>query len=162
MSPETTSKTKGCEKDYSVYMGWMYNQAGTYTFICGFTFSILTLLIINLPNPDSIISQGIMIFFTILFDLLLYVILLIGVEALQFCDNVPPFTKNLRMCYILSDTVIVLWGFSVPLIFLLWGIVYLAVLSAIIWTLFMIVSNFTVRRPFKRYRGITKGKRDIE
>ncbi len=161
MPPETASKTKGCEKDYSAYMGWMYNQAGTYTFICGFTFSILTLLVINLPNPNSLRSQVIMVFFTVLFDLLLYVILLIGVEALQFCGNVPPFTKNLRTCYILSDFVIVLWGFSVPLIFLLWELYYLTVLSAVIWTVCMIISNFTVRKPFKRYRGIIKENKDL-
>ena len=156
MTAETTTQQQECKKDYGEYMGWMYNQAGTYTFVCGFTFTILTLLIINLPNPDSILSQSIMIFFTILFDMLLYVILLIGVESLQFCDNVPPYTRNLRVCNILSDFVIVLWGFSVPLIFLLWSHLYLAILSAIIWAIAMIIANFTVRRPFKHYRKVVR------
>jgi hypothetical protein len=150
------------EKDYSDYIGWMHHQSSTYVFICGFTFTILTLLVINLPNPNTILTQSIMLFITILFDLLLYVILLIGVESLQFCKDIPPFGRSLRLCNFLSDLVIVLWGFSVPLIFLLWNIVYLAVLSTIIWIIFILISNFTLVKPFKQYRKILKVKRDTE
>lgn len=60
-----------------------------HIFLCGFTFTILTLLVINLPDPNTLISQLILLFITVMFDLLLYLILLINVEALQFCRNVP-------------------------------------------------------------------------
>lgn len=154
MPLETDSKTQKCKKDYSDYIGWMHDQSSMYVFICGFTFTILTLLVINLPNPNTVLTQSIMLFITILFDLLLYVILLIGNESLQFCSEIPPFTKNLRVCNFLSDLVFVLWGFSVPLIYLLWKIYYLAVISTIIWIVLMVIGNFTVRRPFKQYRKI--------
>jgi len=162
MSPETKSKMQECEKDYSSYMGFMQSQKGTYAFICGFTFTTITLLIISLPNPNSVLSQLIMLFLTIVFDLLLYLIMLIGIESLQFCKDIPPFRRSLQLCDNLSNSVFVLWGFTVPLMFLLWDLVYLAILSTISWIILMIISNFTIRKPFKQYRGIKKVKKDAE
>lgn len=162
MSSETNLiKMQECQKDYSSYMMWMQNQKNQYTFICGFTFTTLTLLIINLPNTiNIIIAQSIMLFLTIVFDLLLFLVLLIGVESLQYCKNIPPYTKASHLCQNLSNIVFPLWGFSVPLIYLLWDFIYLAVVSAIIWILLMVVSNFTVRKPLKQYRRVTEIKGD--
>ena len=150
------------EKDYSTYMGWMQSQKGTYAFICGFTFTTITLLIISLPNSKSVLSQLIMLFLTIVFDLLLYVILLIGVESLEFCKDVPPYNKTLRVCNTLSDLGLTLWGFTVPSMFLLWDLVYLAILSTVIWIIMIIITNFTVKKQFKQYRGIMKFKKNTE
>ena len=150
------------EKDYSTYMGWMQSQKGTYAFICGFTFTTITLLIISLPNSKSVLSQLIMLFLTIVFDLLLYVILLIGVESLEFCKDVPPYNKTLRVCNTLSDLGLTLWGFTVPSMFLLWDLVYLSILSTVIWIIMIIITNFTVKKQFKQFRKITKLKKDAE
>jgi hypothetical protein len=150
------------EKDYSTYIGWMQNQKGTYAFICGFTFTTITLLIISLPNPNSILSQLIMLFLTIVFDLLLYLILLIGVESLKFCKDVPAYDKSLNLCNNLTDLTFVLWGFTVPLIFLLWDLLYLAISSTIIWIIMMIITEVTVKKQFKQLRGITKFKKNTE
>ena len=117
-----------------------------------FTFTILTLLVINLPDPNTIVAQSILLFITVMFDLLPYLILLINVEALQFCKNVLTYGRRLQHCSSLSNIVMTLWGFSIPLVFLLWNIVYLAVVSAVIWVLFIGVSNFTIRKPFMQYR----------
>ncbi len=156
MYPKTNQKTQECEQNYSDYMGWMYNQSSTYAFICGFTFSILTILVIYLPKEtlNILMTQSILLFITILFDLLLYVILLIGVESLQFCKNVPPFEKSLQLCNNLSNLVLGLWGFSVPLIFLIQELNYLALLSIIIWIISIIIAYFTIGKRFKRYRKI--------
>jgi hypothetical protein len=162
MSPKTNSKIQECEKDYSTYMGWMQNQKGTYGFICGFTFTAITLLIISLPDPNSILSQLIMLFLTIVFDLLLYLILLIGVESLKFCKDVPLYDENLKLCNTLSDLVFVLWGFTIPLIFLLWKLHYLAISSTVIWIIFILISNFTIVKQFKQYRKITISKQDTD
>ncbi len=162
MSIETNLKMQDCEKDYSTYMGWMQSQKGTYAFICGFTFTTITLLIISLPNSKSVLSQLIMLFLTVVFDLLLYVILLIGVESLEFCKDVPPYNKTLRLCNTLSDLGLTLWGFTVPSMFLLWDLVYLATLSTVIWIIMIIITDFTVKKQFKHYRGITKFKKNTE
>ena len=114
MSSETNLKTQGCQKDYSTYIGWMHNQKGTYAFICGFTFTTITLLIINLPNPQSVLSQLIMLFLTVVFDILLYLILLMGMESLQFCIEIPPWDTSLKLCNTLSILGFILWGFTVP------------------------------------------------
>jgi len=150
------------EKDYSTYIGWMQNQKGTYAFICGFTFTTITLLIISLPNPTSVLSQLIMLFLTVVFDLLLYLILLMGIESLRFCKDIPPYDKSLNLCNFLTDVTFVLWGFSVPLIFLLWNLVYLAITSTIIWIILMTITELTIRKQFNRYRGITKFKKNTE
>jgi hypothetical protein len=150
------------EKDYSTYMGWMQSQKGTYAFICGFTFTTITLLIISLPNSKSVLSQLIMLFLTVVFDLLLYVILLIGVESLEFCKDVPPYNRTLRLCNTLSDLGLTLWGFTVPSIFLLWDLLYLAISSTVIWIIMIIITNFTVKKQFVQLRGITKFKKNTE
>lgn len=144
------------EKDYSTYMGWMQGQKGTYAFICGFTFTAITLLIINLPNPNDVSSQLIMLFLTVVFDLLLYLILLIGAECLKFCKDIPPYDKSSRFCNTLSNLSFVLWGFSIPLIFLLWKLTYLAISSTIIYIIFIAISNFTIIKIVKQYRKIEK------
>jgi hypothetical protein len=162
MSSETEMKMQKSEKDYSTYITWMHNQKNTYAFICGFTFTTITLLIINLPNPNSIISQLIMLFLTIVFDILLYLILLMGVESLQFCMKIPPWDKSLKICNTLSVVGFVLWGFTVPLIFLLWELIPLAVVSIIIWIILMTISQFTIVKKFKQYRKIPMGKKDTE
>ena len=150
------------EKDYSTYIGWMQGQKGTYAFICGFTFTTITLLIISLPNSKSVLSQLIMLFLTVVFDLLLYLILLIGVESLKFCKDVPTYDKSLKLCNTLSDLGFVLWGFTIPAIYLLWDLIYLAVFSTIIWIIFIVITNFTVKKQFEQYRGIKKLKRNTE
>jgi hypothetical protein len=150
------------EKDYSDFMGWMSNNTNIFIFMGGFTFTILTLLVINLPNPNTVMAQLILLFITIMFDLLLYLILLVGVESLQFCRNVPSFGKRLKFCSTLSNVVLVLWGFLVPSVFLLWNMINLAIITTIIWIVFIIINNFTIRKQNIRYRKITEIKRDIE
>ena len=162
MSPETNAKNQECEKNYSTYIGWMQSQKGTYAFICGFTFTTITLLIISLPNPNTVLSQLIMLFLTIVFDLLLYLILLMGVESLRFCKDIPPYDKSLRLCNTLSNLGFVLWGFTVPSIFLLWDLIYLAIVSTIIWIILMLITNVTIVKQFNEYRGITKFKKNTE
>ena len=103
-----------------------------------------------------------MLFYTIVFDLLLYLILLMGMESLQFCKDIPPYDKSLNLCNTLSDLVFVLWGFSLLLIFLLWDLVYLAVISTIISIVLMIICQFTIVKKFRQYRKIPKLKRDTE
>ena len=97
-----------------------------------------------------------------MFDLLLYIILLIGVESLEFCKNIPPYNKTLRLCNTLSDLVLTLGGFTVPSMFLLWGLEYLAISSTVIWIIMIIITYFTVKKHFVQLRGVTKFKRDTE
>jgi len=153
-----STKIQECEKDYSPYMGWMQGQKGTYAFLCGFTFTSITLLIISLPDQQTILSQLIMLFLTIVFDLLLFLILLIGVESLYFCKDIPPYNDSLKLCNTLSDLAFVLWGFSVPLMYLQWKMVFLAVISTAIWIIFILMSYFTIVKRFNQYRGIQKFK----
>ena len=131
----------------------MQGQKGTYAFICGFTFTTITLLIISLPNSKSVLSQLIMLFLTVVFDLLLYVILLIGVESLEFCTNIPPYNKTLRLYNTLSDLGLTLGGFTVPSMFLLWGLEYLAISSTVIWIIMIIITYFTVKKHLYNYEG---------
>jgi hypothetical protein len=162
MSPEKKSEIQESEKDYSEYISFISNQKSTYSFICGFTFTTITLLIMNLPNPNSVLSQLIVLFLTIVFDLLLYLIVLMGVESLQFCRNVPAYRRRMQFCDALSNVGFSLWGFSIPSMFLLWNFISLALVSTIIWIIVLIISYFTARKHFKEYRKITKVKRDTE
>lgn len=154
MSPETNLQEG--EKDYSTYVGWMQSQKGRYEFIAGFTFTTITLLIISFPNSKSVLSQLIMLFITVVFDLLLYLVMLIGIESLEFVKNIPPYNKTIKLANTLSDLTLTLWGFTVPLMFLLGGFEYLAILSTVIWIIVVIITYVTLEKLYVRLRRVKK------
>jgi hypothetical protein len=47
------------ENDYSEFMAWMSNSTNMHIFLCGFTFTILTLLVINLPYHGCAIDLAV-------------------------------------------------------------------------------------------------------
>ena len=156
MPSETDLKMRESEKDYSTYVGWMNSQKGRYEFIAGFTFTAITLLIISFPNSKSVLSQLIMLFITVVFDLLLYLVMLIGIESLEFVKNIPPYNKTIKLANTLSNLTLTLWGFTVPLMFLLGGFEYLAILSTVIWIITAIITYVTLEKLYVRLRGVTE------
>ena len=153
MSPETNLHEG--EKDYSTYVGWMNSQKGRYEFIAGFTFTTITLLIISFPNSKSVVSQLMLLFINVVFDLLLYLVMLIGIASLEFVKNIPPYTKTIKLANDLSNLTLTLWGFTVPVMFLLGGFEYLAILSTVIWIIVAILTYVTLEKLYVRLRRVT-------
>ena len=127
------------------------NLGSIYALICGFTFTTITLLITRFPNPTETRIQLVLLFLTVIFDVFVYLITWNNTEGIQYCSFVPPITRRMRIFNALTTIGLVLWGFSVPAMFLLWDLNLLATVAALIWIFGIITSYFTVYKNLQEY-----------
>jgi hypothetical protein len=127
------------------------NLGSIYALICGFTFTAITLLITTFPNLMEPRVQLVLLFLTVIFDVFVYLITWNNTEEIQYCSFVPPINKSMRILTALTTIGLVLWGFSVPAMFLLWDLNLLATVAALIWIFGIIASYFTVYKNIQDY-----------
>ena len=140
------------EKDYSDYIQHMSSFNSVASVFAGFTFTILTLLLTQLPDPSSIMSQLTLFFLGVLFNLLAFLVGWNTINNIYFCRNVPPLTKRLAIFNWLSVLSYSLLGVSIVLMFLLWNLIYLALALAVVWALFIIATYIFTYRPLLEFR----------
>ena len=140
------------ETDYSDYIKHMSSFNSEFTFIAGFTFTTLTLLITLLPDPSSIMAQLTFFFLAILFDLLIFLVSWNTINNIYFCRNVPPLTKRLAMFNWLLFLCFNLSGVAIILVFLLSDLIYLAIASGIVWALSVIANFIFTYKPLLEFR----------
>jgi len=140
------------EKDYSDYIKHMSSFNSVASVFAGFTFTILTLLLTQLPDPSSIMSQLTLFFLAVLFDLLAFLVSWNSINNIYFCRNVPPLTKRLAMFNWLSVLSYSLLGVPIVLMFLLWNLIYLALALAVVWALFIIATFIFTWKPLMDFR----------
>lgn len=128
------------------------NLSGVLSLFCGFTFTAITLLITVLPDPNSFLSQFTLFFFTVLFDLFLFLLAWATTTLIRFCEHVPfnmiQHSGILHWVLILS---IGLWGVAVVLMFLLWNLIYLALASGVVWALANTVAFIFIMKPYWKF-----------
>jgi hypothetical protein len=143
------------KSDYSEYRRHVISLASVMTFLAGFTFTIITLLLSQLPDLSSVIFsvsflwQFTLFFLTVLFYLMLFVVFyslvisIILVRDLLPKGTMPIAAKIYNIAYTLIWVVI---GIPLILMFLLWNLYYLALAAAIVWILVIIIMiSFVVR-----------------
>jgi hypothetical protein len=135
----------------SDFMHHLANLGSIYALICGFTFTTITLLITTFPNITEIRVQLVLLFLTVIFDVFVFLITWHNTEEIQYCRFVPHITIRMRILDTLTTIGLVLWGFSVPAMFLLWELNLLAIVTALIWVFGIIASYFTVYKNIKEY-----------
>lgn len=118
----------------------------------GFTFTILTLLLTQLPDPSSIMSQLTLFFLAVLFDLLAFLVSWNSINNIYFCKNVPPLTKRIAVFNWLSVLSYSLLGVPIVLMFILWNLIYLALALAVVWALFIIATFIFTWKPLMNFR----------
>jgi hypothetical protein len=133
------------------FVSHMANLGSIYALICGFTFTIITLLITAFPNPTETRIQLVLLFLTVIFDIFVYLITWNNTEEIQYCSFVPSITKRMRIFNALTAVGLVLWGFSVPAMFLLWDLNLLAIVATLIWIFGIVASYFTVYKNIQKY-----------
>ena len=127
------------------------NLGSIYALICGFTFTAITLLITMFPNPAETRSQLVLLFLTVIFDVFVFLITWNNTEEIQYCSFVPPINRSMRILSTLTTIGLVLWGFSVPAMFLLWNLNLLAIVTTLIWIFGIMLSYFTVYKNIQEY-----------
>ncbi len=142
MSNENTS--------YSEYFGHNTTVGSVLSLFCGFLFTSITILLTSLQNKEGMLAQVTILFLTLIFYFSLYVLLDNLEMAFHYIKNSPPLTLKVKPFFFLL-LIFYLFGTSTVLMFLLFNLLHLAVVSAVIWALFVVASvNSTVKRFFKQ------------
>jgi len=84
------------EKDYSDYIQYASSSASVLSLLSGFTFTAFTILLAQLPDPSSIISQFTLFFLAALFYIFITLLAWLHTfQMIRYCKNVPPASKGL-------------------------------------------------------------------
>ncbi|MEM2147668.1 MAG: hypothetical protein QXJ94_03585 [Candidatus Bathyarchaeia archaeon] len=140
------------EKNYSDYVKHLSNLMSGMLFLAGFTFTVVTILLTRLPNPNVMQSQLILLFFTVFFYLLIFLASHFAIEVIYYCGCVPYLSKRTNITNALVVLVIILVGFALPLLFLLWDLTSLATISSLIWLFFAIAIFLFIYMPYQKWR----------
>jgi O-antigen/teichoic acid export membrane protein len=146
-------------KDYSDYAQNLANVMNGMLFFAGFTFTVVAILLTSLPNPRSMQSQFTLLFLTAIFYLTVFLAIFLLIDITRHIEKVPPLNRQRRIVNALVFLTFLLIGLAFPLLFLLWDLIMLAIISSVVWLLFAISILFFIYMPFQRRRA-EKGKPD--
>ncbi|MFW9913155.1 MAG: hypothetical protein ACFFEU_11820 [Candidatus Thorarchaeota archaeon] len=144
------------KKDYSDYISFLTNGVNIISLFAVFTFTVITLLVTQLPNPSLLIAQVILFLLALIFELLLFYISWSYWYVLYFCERVPPMTTSARITTFLAFTMYQLLGIVIILMFLLLNLTSLALAALLIWVIFLVLTYVLVYRPLTRFRETRK------
>ncbi len=138
------------KNSYSDYFAHNSVIVGVLSLFCGFLFTSIAILLTSLQSRGSMLGQGTILFITLVFYFSLYVLLDNLEMAFHYIDDIPPLTLKVRPFFNLL-LVFYLFGFSTVLMFLLFDLFYLALISGVIWAMIILYSiNTTVKRFYKQ------------
>jgi hypothetical protein len=115
--------------------------------ICGFIFTAIILFLTTLPNPSEIFAQATLLFLTITFYLSLYVLIDNLEMGFHYIEKIPPLTLRVAP-FFWTVIIFYLFGTATVMMFVQYGLFYLAIVSGAIWAIMVIISMFTVVKPF--------------
>lgn len=108
------------EKDYSDYIKHLSNMGNMYSFLSGFMFTAITVLITRLPDPSSIMAQLVLFFMAVMLDIFVFYMGSFYQGVVYLCKNIPSYSGRKNLFNLLSDASVILGlGGSTVLLFLL-------------------------------------------
>ena len=135
---------------YSEYFEHNTTIGGVLSLFCGFLFTSITILLTSLQNKEGLFAQTTILFLTLIFYFSLFVLLDNLEMAFHYINNIPPLTLKVKPFFFLL-LIFYLFGTSTVLMFLLFNLHFLAVISGVIWLLFVVASiNSTARRFYQQ------------
>lgn len=60
------------EQDYSDYIKYLSNMGNMFSFLTGFMFTAITVLVTRLPNPNSVVAQIALFFMATMLDVFIF------------------------------------------------------------------------------------------
>lgn len=143
------------EKDYSDYIKHMSNLVSGMFFIGGILLTVITLLLTQLPNPSTLMSQLVLFFLLVGFNLTGFLATYLTIDVIYLCKDIPPYSSKYRIINMLMFVVATFWGLSVTLLFVLFNLTYLALASLVVWTLTFTANYFLMWKPVQKFRKTT-------
>jgi len=138
------------ETSYSEYFSHNSTIVNVLSLFCGFIFTSITILLTVLQNKGGTLAQATILFLTLIFYFSLYVLLDNLEMAFHYIKDIPPLTLKVKPFFYLL-LIFYFFGTSTIFMFLLFDLIYLAVISALVWMIIVITSvNSTVKRFYKQ------------
>ena len=138
------------ETSYSEYFSHNSTIVNVLSLFCGFIFTSITILLTVLQNKGGTLAQATILFLTLIFYFSLYVLLDNLEMAFHYIKDIPPLTLKVKPLFYLL-LIFYFFGTSTIFMFLLFDLIYLAVISAVVWIVVVIMSvNSTVKRFYKQ------------
>ena len=135
---------------YSEYFSHNSTIVNVLSLFCGFIFTSITILLTVLQNKGGMLAQATILFLTLIFYFSLYVLLDNLEMAFHYIKDIPPLTLKVKPFFYLL-LIFYFFGTSTIFMFLLFDLIYLAVISAAVWIVVVIMSvNSTVKRFYKQ------------
>jgi hypothetical protein len=144
-------------EDYSDYSRHVGTNISGLMILNGFIFTVITLLLTRLDQPLTLYPQLFVLFLTTLFDLNGFLAQHLGVETLYLCKNIPPQTRKIAIRTKLMFLSFSLFGLSIPFMFLLFDLTFLAIASTVAWLLVLASSQVLVYKPLREFRVKHRG-----
>jgi len=130
-------------KNYSDYAQNLSNVMNGMFFFAGFTFTVVAILLTSLPHPKALQSQLTLLFLTAIFYLTLFIAFSFLIRF-TFYIEMPPLREHGEIMNALIFLTFLLIGLTFPLLFLLWDLTLLALISGVIWLIFGLSIYFFV------------------
>jgi hypothetical protein len=146
----------GEKEDYSDYISFLINGVNVASLFTVFTFTVITLLVTQLPDPSLFIAQVILFFLALIFDLLLFIISWSFWYILYFCERVPPMTRTARIATLFAFAMYQMFGIVIILMFLLLNLTSLAYAAFFMWLIFLVLIYIFNYRPLTRFKETRK------
>jgi hypothetical protein len=135
------------EEKYSSYFEHNKVIAQVLSLFSGFIFTSITLLLTRLNDLGDTFAQATLFFLTILFYMTLFVLINNLEMPFHYIKNIPLMTLKVRPFFFLL-VIFYLFGASTVMMFLLIHLMYLSLISGVIWSAIVIVSIFSTMRRF--------------
>ena len=145
------------EEDYSDYIKHLSNMGSMYAFLSGFMFTAITLVLTRISDPTTLMAQVVLLFMAVMLNVFIFYMGFFLNEVAPLCKNRPPYSGSKSPLNIFSDVSVMLGlGVTIILLFLLWNLIYLAIVQTVLWILIVILAYRSIFRPFY------KGKRNLK
>ncbi|MHA2405410.1 MAG: hypothetical protein ACXACH_01505 [Candidatus Hermodarchaeia archaeon] len=143
------------EKNYSDYLQHASNVLTFSALVTGFILTVITLLLTLLPYMflSSLVGQSTLFFLTALFNLWLNFGAVTAMWGFRLAKDIPPMTWEIRYMNINYRIAIFGFGFLLPILYLFWNFLLLALISTAVWLVFYSVilsihrTGLRLRRP---------------
>lgn len=150
------------EESYAEYFGHNRTISSVLSLFCGFIFTAITLLLTSYPNIHDGFAQATLFFLTFTFYVALYTLIDNLEMGFHYIKKIPPLTLRVAPFFRLL-LVFYLFGTAVVLMFLLFGLQTLAIVTGALWGVFVLISIVSIVVPFFRqsidreWRGLFQG-----
>jgi hypothetical protein len=134
------------EEEYTSYFEHNKTIAQVLSLFAGFIFTSITLLLTRIDTHD-VFAQATLLFLTILFDITLFVLINNLEMPFEYIKNIPTMTLKVRPFFYLL-LIFYLFGATTVMMFLLYQLFYLSIISGMLWSIIVLVSILSTGKRF--------------